>query len=148
VEDARGSLYLASAEGVARIDHASIARGPANLRIASRYTVSDGLAGTEVGGAYADHVGRLWFATTQGLSYYVPEAPADAPAPRVRIGGVRIAGVEQRVSPAGDDRIADFELSPGRSQLEIGFFGIDLTAGSALSFEYRLVGAGDDWSAP
>src|SRR5262249_29745740 len=31
VEDARGSLYLASAEGVARIDHASIARGPANL---------------------------------------------------------------------------------------------------------------------
>jgi len=47
VEDARGSLYMASGGGIARIDHASTL-GSGNPRIAGLYTTSDGLAGNEV----------------------------------------------------------------------------------------------------
>ena len=146
--DARGSLYVAGGGGIARIDNASNALESANPRIASLYTTSDGLAGNEVSGAYADRSGRLWFSTTQGLSYYEPERRWHSLAPRIRIGGLRVAGVELPVSPAGEDRLAGLELTPGRSQLEIAFFGIDFAPGSTLSFEYRLVGASDDWSAP
>jgi signal transduction histidine kinase len=37
---------------------------------------------------------------------------------------------------------------PGRAQLEVAFFGISFTTGDRLSFEYRLIGADDNWSAP
>jgi len=148
VEDTRGNLYVASGGGVARIDNASTAVGSANPHIASLYTTSDGLAGNEVSGAYADRSGRLWFSTTEGLSYYEPERHDRRLAPQIRIGGVRIAGVELPVSPAGEDHLAGLELTPGRSQLEIAFFGIDFATGNTLSFEYRLVGASDDWSVP
>jgi signal transduction histidine kinase/ligand-binding sensor domain-containing protein len=149
VEDAHGSLYIAGGAGVARIDNAASAVGSANARIVALYTISDGLAGNEVSGAYADRLGRLWFSTTQGLSYYEPETRERSLAPRIRIGGVRVAGIEQSVSPGGADRLAGLELTPGRSQLEIAFFGIDFAPGGTLSFEYRLSGASDDaWSVP
>jgi signal transduction histidine kinase len=148
VEDARGSLYLAGGGGIARIDDASTAVGSGTPRIASLYTTSDGLAGNEVNAAYSDRSGRLWFGTTQGLSYYEPAKGGSVSAPQVRIGGLRVAGVDRPVSPAGADRVAGVELSPGRSQLEVAFFGIDFSPGNTLSFEYRLIGAGDDWSVP
>ena len=149
VEDTHGSLYMAGGAGIARLDNAATAVGSANAHIVALYTVSDGMAGNEVSGAYADRSGRLWFSTTQGLSYYEPERRERNLAPRIRIGGLRVAGVEQPVSPGGEDRLAGLELTPGRSQLEIAFFGIDFAPGSTLSFEYRLAGASDnDWSVP
>ena len=148
VEDAEGNLFMSTGQGIAQIDRASIAVGSATPRIANIYTTSDGLAANEVNGAYADHAGRLWFSTTQGLSYYEPEARRNVAAPQVRIAGWRVAGVDQAVSLAGEDSLSGLELAPGRTQLEIAFFGISFATGDTLSFEYRLVGAGDDWSAP
>ena len=148
VEDAAGNLFISTGQGIAQIDRASIAVGSATPRIANIYTTSDGLAANEVNGAYADHAGTLWFSTTQGLSYYEPEARRNVAAPQVRIAGLRVAGVDQAVSLAGEDSASGLELTPGRTQLEIAFFGISFATGDALSFEYRLVGAGDDWSAP
>jgi signal transduction histidine kinase/ligand-binding sensor domain-containing protein len=148
IEDPAGSLYVGTSQGVLRIDNASTATSPADVHMASLYTVSDGLAGSEVIGAYADRSGRLWFSTTEGLSYFKPAAPERVEPPQVRIAAVRIAGAAQPISPAGEQSLAGFELEPGRAQLEVAFFGISFATGDRLSFEYRLVGGDDSWSAP
>ena len=148
VEDDAGRVYVATARGVARIDNTLSVPDSVSPHIASLYTTSDGLAGTEVDGAYADHAGRLWFSTTQGLSYYDPEERGRVLAPRVRIGGLRIAGVEQTVWLGGQDSLAGPDLAPGRGELEIAYFGISYAPGAALSYEHRLVGGGGDWSGP
>ena len=148
VEDAAGSLYVGTGLGVVRIDNASTVGGSVGPRIVSLYTTSDGLAGSEVTGAYADRAGRLWFSTTEGLSYLKPEEPGRVAPPQVRIGGLRVANAEQRISPVGEESISGLELMPGRAQLEVAFFGISFTTGDRLSYEYRLVGGDDTWSAP
>ena len=148
VEDTFGSIYAFTSQGVVHIENASTVNGTATARIAEIYTANDGLAGGEGLSTYADRRGRLWFSTTQGLSYYQPREREEPSALQVRIGGLRIAGVEQPISPAGEVSLSGLELIPGRSQLEIDFFGISFAMGQALSYEYRLVGASDNWSAP
>ena len=147
VEDAFGSIYVATPQGVMRIDDTS-ASGPPSARIAGVYGTNDGLASNEVLGASSDRQGRLWLSTRQGLSYYQPKQPARPPAPQVRLGGLRVAGVEHPVSPAGEQSLSNLDLIPGHAQLEIEFFGISFAAGESLTFEYRLRGADEGWSAP
>lgn len=148
IADPAGSLYVGTSQGVLRIDNASTATSPADVHMASLYTVSDGLAGSEVIGAYADRSGRLWFSTTEGLSYFKPAAPERVEPPQVRIAAVRIANAAQPISPAGEQSLAGFELEPGRAQLEVTFFGISFATGDRLLYEYRLAGGNDAWSAP
>ena len=52
------------------------------------------------------------------------------------------------MSPAGEQSLANLDLIPGQAQLEIEFFGISFAAGESLTFEYRLRGADESWSAP
>jgi signal transduction histidine kinase/ligand-binding sensor domain-containing protein len=147
-EDASGNIYAVTGRGVVRIDNASNASSLARTRVGSIYTTNDGLAGGEVSAAYTDRQGRLWVGSTEGASYYQSTPNSRPAAPQVRIGGLRIAGVEQAVSPAGEQSISGLELLPGRSQLEIDFFGISFATGDTLSYEYRLLGAGNDWNPP
>ena len=77
-----------------------------------------------------------------------PKSQGASPPPQVRIGGLRVADAEQRISPVGEETVSGLELMPGRAQLEVAFFGISFTTGDRLSYEYRLVGADDTWSAP
>src|SRR5262249_45237790 len=148
VEDVFGDIYVATAQGVVRLDNSAIAGDSEGSHIAGMYTTSDGLAGNAVTGVYADRKGRLWVSTTNGLSYYSPKQGERAPSPQVRIGGVRIAGVARPVSPAGEQRLSGLELAPGESQLEIEFFGISFATGESLDFQYRLIGGDGKWSAP
>jgi signal transduction histidine kinase/ligand-binding sensor domain-containing protein len=147
VEDARGSIYAVTTRSVIRIDE--IGSGASTTwRIGGLYSTDDGLAGGEVQSAARDGQGRLWFSTMQGVSYFEPKTREGPLAPEVRIGGLRIAGIEQPISPAGQESVSDLELAPGRSQLEIDFFGISFAVGESLTFEHRLVGADEEWSAP
>src|SRR5262249_34730866 len=148
VEDVFGDIYVSTAQGVVRLDNSAIAGDSEGSRIAGMYTTSDGLAGSAVTSVYADRKGRLWVSTTKGLSYYSPKQGERPPSPQVRIGGVRIAGVPLPVSPAGEQSLSGLELAPGKSQLEIEFFGISFATGESLDFQYRLIGGDDKWSAP
>jgi signal transduction histidine kinase/ligand-binding sensor domain-containing protein len=147
-QDLFGDIYAASAQGVVRLDGASMTGESPHPRIVAIYTTNDGLAGSEVIAAYRDRRGRLWFGTTEGVSSYEPEQRASLLPPQIRLGALRVAGVDTLVSAAGEESLSGLELEPGRSQLEIGFFGVSYTTGDALSFEYRLIGASDEWSAP
>jgi len=151
IQDARGNIYAVTGQGIFRFDAPAATSGSGPAGIAALYTRNDGLAAGEVRVAYADPQGRLWFATTHGLSFYQPEGReelAPPPAPLVRIGGLRVAGVDRPISPAGEASLSGLELFPGQSQLEIDFFGISFATGEALSYEYRLLGASEQWSSP
>jgi signal transduction histidine kinase/sugar lactone lactonase YvrE len=147
-EDAAGSLYISTSKGIVRVDNASTASDSSGVRIGSLYTTGDGLASYEVSSAFVDHSGRLWVGTTLGLSYFDPEVRRPVRLPRIRIGAVRVAGIDQQISPAGQDAFSGVEVPSGRSQLEIAFFGISFAPGDTLMFEYRLRGASEEWSVP
>lgn len=144
IEDAIGRMYLVTARGITRFDE----MGAGAWHIAGRYSTDDGLAMGTVLSAARDRRGRLWFSTTRGVSYFQPQIRDAPPPPQIRIGGLRIGGVEQPLSAAGEERIADLELLPGRSQLEVDFFGISFAAAESLTYEYRLRGADEMWSVP
>ena len=145
LEDVFGSIYLVTPQGIMRIDDTTATD---SASIAGLYTARDGLVAGEVVGTSRDQEGRLWFSTAQGVSYYQPAPREQSPPPEVRLGGLRIAGVEQPISAAGEQSVAGLELTPGQSQLEIDYFGIGFSSGQSLAFEYRLLGAGDAWSTP
>jgi len=143
VEDAFGSIYLVTPQGVMRIDDITTATPPP---IAALYTSDAGLVTGEILDVSRDRQGRLWFSAAQGVSYYLPASREEAAAPRVRLTGLRVAGIARPISAAGEEAVAGLELYPGQSQLEIDYFGISFASEESLAFEYRLRGADEAWS--
>jgi signal transduction histidine kinase/ligand-binding sensor domain-containing protein len=139
-EDNFGNIYAGTARGVDRIS-------PETNNI-KHYSVNDGLAGDFVVDSRCDKNGMLWFATTNGLSKLAPTADENHLSPPVWLGGLRIAGVPQPLSELGEREIGTIELSHAQNNLQLDFFGLDFHAGETLRYQYRLEGAGVDWSAP
>jgi PAS domain S-box-containing protein len=150
VEDHAGNLYVVTITAVFRLDPMLdtkvTGRSPGGHVIAAMYSSSEGLAGSDIVAALVDRRGRLWCLTSEGVSYYQPVAAEHPLALPVRIGSVRIAGRDVPVSPAGELTLSGLELLPGRSQLTIDFFGTSFRAGASLEYEYRLLGADEEWS--
>jgi signal transduction histidine kinase/ligand-binding sensor domain-containing protein len=146
-EDAFGSMYLMMRNGIRRLDEGTGANA-AVWRVSARYGTDAGLTSGVLGSVSRDRQGRLWFSSLEGVSYFEPRPRQPSSPPQVRIEGMRIAGVEHLQAPVGEQRVAGFELTPGQSQLEIGFFGISFATGDTLSFEHRLMGASEEWSVP
>ncbi len=139
-EDHFGNIYLGTVRGVDRIS-------PETNHV-KHYSVNDGLAGDFVVDSYSDQNGTLWFATTGGVSRLVPTAEEELPAPAVHLGELRISGVRQALSELGEQEINLRELTYSQNNLQMDFFGIDFHPGETLRYQYRLEGAGGDWSAP
>ncbi len=139
-EDRFGRIYLGTASGVDRFS-------PDTERV-KHYSVNDGLAADFVVDSHCDKNGNLWFATNDGISRLVPLPEEKTTAPRIFLGGLRIAGIEQQVSDLGNTEIEKGELSHTENNLQIEFFGIDFRAGEILRYQYKLEGADTDWSEP
>jgi ligand-binding sensor domain-containing protein len=143
--DRSGRIYVGTLAGqttVSSIDRLDPATG--QLR---HYSLPRGLEGAEVEAAFCDRHGTLWFATAAGgLLSLVPARDDPSSPPSINIGGVRIAGVAYDVSALGESSIAGLELKPDQNQLEIEYFSI--TAATPVHYQYRLEGAGHDWSEP
>jgi ligand-binding sensor domain-containing protein/signal transduction histidine kinase len=138
--DALGRIYVGTARGVDRIDPRS--------GLVRRYTTGDGLANGFVTTALHDSSGRLWFGTMDGLSRLVtvPEQPAVAPT--TWIEEWRVNGASQPVSLLGHGSISGIVLQPNQTEVEIEFSAVEFREASALRYQYRLEGAGGDWSRP
>jgi PAS domain S-box-containing protein len=139
-EDDFGNIYAGTARGVDRIS-------PDTTRV-KHYSVKDGLAGDFVSVSYKARDGALWFGTPSGLSRLVPEKEVASKSPPVWISGLRVAGERRSVSDLGSSDISNLELSPGQSNLQIDFFGIDYNLSQPLHYQYKLEGADKDWSQP
>lgn len=106
-EDARGHLWLSSSRGIMRIPKASlqaVADGTASRLEVTAFDRASGIRSDECSGTLQptvarDRDGRLWFATTGGLSTTHPDRiPVNTVAPLVHIERVAIEGPEPVLS--------------------------------------------------
>jgi signal transduction histidine kinase/ligand-binding sensor domain-containing protein len=139
-EDNFGRIYLGSARGVDRLS-------PETGKI-KHYSVNDGLAADFVIDSHCDRHGDLWFVTNDGVSRLTPLPEENTSAPRIFLGGLRIAGEQQPIPQIGSMEINKGELSANQNNLQIDFFGLDFRAGETLRYQYKLEGADEDWSLP
>jgi ligand-binding sensor domain-containing protein/signal transduction histidine kinase len=136
--DQWGRIYVGTGRGLDRLD-------PATDRI-KHYTIADGLANDAPLYSVRDRRGWLWFGTTKGLSRLIPEPDRPRPPPSIRITGLNAAGKPYPISQLGESRLDGVEFPAGDVRIE--FSGVNFEAGAVLRYQYRIIGAGSDWSAP
>jgi hypothetical protein len=143
VEDDAGQIYVGTARGVIQLD-------TAGGRVRRHYSANDGLPNSEITAAFRDRTGALWFGTREGVSRLVPQTQNSSAfyAPPVFISRLRIANVEHPVSAIGQTEVEELELGPDQNQLEIGFFGLNFSAGESAKYQYLLEGSDKKWSEP
>jgi ligand-binding sensor domain-containing protein/signal transduction histidine kinase len=141
VEDANGRLYVGTARGLDRLD-------PASGRI-KHFSVSDGLPLGEISSAALDRrTGHLWFTQSTGVVRLIPTTDRQPAAPPILITAVQVDNEPQPVHPLGERLAQALELGHERNHLRIDFVALGLAPGEDLRYQYRLEGAGGQWSAP
>jgi signal transduction histidine kinase/ligand-binding sensor domain-containing protein len=149
VEDADQQLWLVGLEGIARValdELNAVADGRKKvLERVSIFAMRDGLpsAGIAAGGncsrALRTDDGRLWFSLARGVAYVDPRLTlTESAAPQTHIEELLIDGATVPVS----DRLT---VPAGAQRLELRYTGVDLQAGDAVRFQYRLDGFDPDW---
>jgi signal transduction histidine kinase/ligand-binding sensor domain-containing protein len=140
VADAWGRIYASTPRGVDRID---LATG----RI-KHYTSADGLPMGQPMASFRDRHGALWFGTMFGLARLDPEVERDREPPRILLTGMRVAGVARQVSALGEAAVGEMALGPDENSVSVDFVGLGASLGEVIRYQYKLDGAGDDWSLP
>src|SRR5229473_1436713 len=139
-EDTAGRMYFGTARGLDQFD--------LQTKRVRHYTKADGLASSAVTVAFRDRQGALWFGTDLGLSRLVPGPDPPQQPPPILISALRIAGNSQPISALGETEMSGLVLNPNQNQLSIDFVGLGFGAGQGLKYQYKLVGANNEWSAP
>jgi signal transduction histidine kinase/ligand-binding sensor domain-containing protein len=139
-EDAGGRIFVGTTRGVDRLD-------PETGGVRS-FSTEDGLPNSLVYACHATPDGALWFGTLHGVARYLPPPERAPRPPRVWLAGLAVAGEPRAVPERGAETLPAVVLAPGQRSLRVDFFGIALDRGRDLLFESRLLGAGEDWSAP
>jgi ligand-binding sensor domain-containing protein/two-component sensor histidine kinase len=139
-EDTVGRMYFGTARGLDQFN--------LETKRVRHYTKGEGLAGNAITVAFRDRQGALWFGTDLGISRLVPGSDPPQQQPPILISGLRIAGNSQPISALGESEVSGLVLNPTQNQLSIDFVGLGFAAGEALKYQYKLVGANEEWSAP
>jgi signal transduction histidine kinase len=64
------------------------------------------------------------------------------------IGGLRVAGVKQKLSELGQTQVEQLQLNYTQANLEIDFFSLSFAPAESVRYQHKLQGADRDWSAP
>jgi ligand-binding sensor domain-containing protein/two-component sensor histidine kinase len=137
-EDNAGKIYFVTSRGMDVLE-------PESGKV-KQYTLADGLAAAGTGVGLRDKNGDIWLGVSRGLSRFTPEADRAPVPPPVFIGAVRVAGNEYPISALGETDISGLTLEPDQSNIQIDFYGLNLTSGDALRYQYRLDGVDADWT--
>lgn len=145
-EDANGSLWVNSNQGIFRISRNGLAdylAGQVSTLSPLSLGLADGLNELEGNGsvqpsATVDVDGRLWFPSQRGIVRFDPLAlPLRTQAPRPVIDGIDSDGDSLRLQDA---------LPRGVRSLLVRYGAADLHAGSEVRFRYRLLPGDRDWT--
>jgi signal transduction histidine kinase len=140
VEDAKGHFYFGTTSGVIEIDP--------ETGDTWRYTTAEGLAKNEVWSALVSR-GEIWFGTIAGVSRLdTTRVRASPPAPRALIRTVHVNADARIVSELGQHAVSGLTLAPSERRVAIDFFALSFASGERVTYQYRLEGAEEGWSAP
>lgn len=152
LDDTLGNLWLGSNRGVFRVareDLSAVAQGFRKRLEGITYLGGDGLASAQIAGGQIAGLrardGRLWFATTRGVSVVDPRQLRPNPVPPpVVIEETMADGV--RISPtAGSGGAAGLSVPPGTARSEFHYTALSLTSPERNRFRFQLVGYDTDW---
>ncbi|PYS57350.1 MAG: hypothetical protein DMF74_26285, partial [Acidobacteria bacterium] len=129
-EDQWGRIYVGTGRGVDRLE-------PASAHI-KHYTTADGLARNFVNVSFRDNNGALWFGGLDGLSRLIPEPDRPESSPPIRIGALRIGGVQQQLSELGEAEVSGLSLNANQNDLQIEFSGMSFAPGELLRYQHKL----------
>ena len=138
--DRQGNIYAGTVRGVDRI-------APATGSV-KHFSIDDGLASDFVVDSLCARDGSIWFATMNGVSRLVPSDNEETSAPPVWVGALNVAGVPQAVGELGSRQLENLEFSYTDSNFQIDFFALDFAPNETLRYQYKLEGAGAEWSRP
>jgi signal transduction histidine kinase/streptogramin lyase len=146
LDDGLGHLWIGGPGSLFRLDKRQVRRvleKESTHVVPMRFDTSDGLRTTEGalsnGPAFRAADGRLWFATTKGVSVVDPrDVVADRPAPSVTIESIS-------VDRHPGDPHASREYPPGRGEITIEYAAISFVAAHKTRFRHRLDGLDPDW---
>jgi ligand-binding sensor domain-containing protein len=145
-EDGRGYLWMASARGVSRVrksDFDDLGTGKIHTLAADGYRFEHGLRGQPVAGSHPAAIrardGRLWFATSTGVSVLDPgQLSHNANVPPVHVEAIVVDDKELR--PA-----SGLEVLPARGTVAFRYTALSFVAPEKVRFKYRLDGFDGDW---
>jgi signal transduction histidine kinase/ligand-binding sensor domain-containing protein len=147
LEDDAGQLWMGSTRGVLRASLAelnAVADGASKAFTCVAYGKADGLATNDCSGgtqpaAWRSRDGRLWFATSKGVSVVAPRELRrnESPPPVV----VESLVVDREPRPLAGGVV----LQPGSRAVEFHFTALSLADPSKVRFRYRLEGFDRDW---
>jgi ligand-binding sensor domain-containing protein/two-component sensor histidine kinase len=113
-----------------------------------QYTIADGLSDAGSGVALRDRQGNLWFGGNRGVTRFTPQSEKTQQPPPIYIGGLRVGGRDIPINAVGETEISGMTLESDQRQIRIEFFGLALSTGEALRYQYKLEGLDEDWSEP
>lgn len=135
LEDGRGSLWIGTSKGLARMD---IRSGD----ITAVFEQADGLPSQEFNqaAAYRHMDGRLYFGTMEGIAVCDPESVATSSYdPPVIIAGLQAGGTEESL-------LAEMiQLPWERHDVIFTFSGLDYAVPERVRYRYQLEGYDTDW---
>jgi signal transduction histidine kinase/CheY-like chemotaxis protein/ligand-binding sensor domain-containing protein len=146
--DHEGNLWISTANGIYMAsgeDLDAFADGRIPTVRTTLYGIADGMTtreasapGDEPGGARTDD-GRLWFTTTKGIVLIDPEHMAiNRQVPPVVIENVTVDNHSYSATH-------DFQVPPGKRDLEIHYTALSLLVPGRVRFKYQLEGYDHGW---
>ncbi|HEX9658064.1 MAG TPA: two-component regulator propeller domain-containing protein [Bacteroidota bacterium] len=140
-EDAQGRLYLGHTRGVDMLDISN--------RQVKQFSTADGLAGDFVVAGLKDRHGRLWFASSSGVSVLDPAEgrKGDNYVP-VYIYRLTVGGNSVPIPDMGTRTVHIEELNPDQNQIRVEYGAPDFESGKIVTYQHVLEGAERSWSEP
>jgi signal transduction histidine kinase/ligand-binding sensor domain-containing protein len=140
-EDDFGRIYVGTARGINRIE-------PESGRI-KYFTQADGLPGNSIGRCGRDAGGNLWFSQKFTLARLDVQTDEKNAPPVIYIANLRVNGeAVRKLSELGEAAVENLAFASDGRQIQIDFFAVGFGTGETLRYQYKLEGAGADWSEP
>ncbi len=146
LEDGTGNLWMSCNRGVFKVSRRElneVARGTRKTVTSLAYGTRDGMKSAECSdgspAAWRARDGRLWFATSRGVTVVDPD--------RIRVNRQPPPVVIERVTIDNQAVTPGMSIGPqlGKGRFEFQYVGLSLVAPERMRFRYRLDGFDENW---